>query len=317
MSFTRNLIFSITLTTSAAICFGKDDDNFSWSVFTYNSPEEKAFWDKLPDWSSKGLRLITVRFKRNARGEIIDSNSSEGFNGYVRGKSLFDRTIYQFVDGYVVRSKTLNKGGKKKLEIKNKAGRYVEVDSGKDAIIEERRSKDGRVEYVAVVESTKVDWVWTDWHETVWYDNGQKKEESAHKDGKLFSLERWKANGEKYPETNLKDGNGFVVNYHENGKKKEISSLIKRMDLIKVYKTTHRDVDMKRGREQKDFQGTKGFIKSSPNVHQMFTKCSPNVHREFTKSYYWYVLILISLLCRPSHTEGHLGHSGHLSLLAK
>jgi len=72
-----------------------------------------------------------------------------------------------------------------------------------------------------VDKNTKVDWVWTDWHETEWYDNGQKKEESARKDGKLFSLERWKANGEKYPETNLKDGNGFVVNYHENGKIKE------------------------------------------------------------------------------------------------
>ena len=52
MSFTRNLIFSITLTTSAAFGFGKDDDNFSWDDFTYNSPDEKAFWDKVPDWTT-------------------------------------------------------------------------------------------------------------------------------------------------------------------------------------------------------------------------------------------------------------------------
>ena len=25
--------------------------NLDWSDFIYNSPEEKAFWDKLPDWS--------------------------------------------------------------------------------------------------------------------------------------------------------------------------------------------------------------------------------------------------------------------------
>ena len=29
--------------------------NLDWSDFIYNSPEEKAFWDKLPDWSDKVL----------------------------------------------------------------------------------------------------------------------------------------------------------------------------------------------------------------------------------------------------------------------
>ena len=80
-----------------------------WTDFTYNSPEEKMFWDELPDWSGKILWqdsnpfqfvLRPDEFRRNAQGETIESNSLEGFNGYVKQKILGRRTIYQFVDGY-------------------------------------------------------------------------------------------------------------------------------------------------------------------------------------------------------------------------
>jgi antitoxin component YwqK of YwqJK toxin-antitoxin module len=153
-----------------------------WSDFTYNSPEEKAFWDKLPDWSDKRLYFPYSRFKRNARGETIDSNSSEGFNGYVRRKSYTQRTIYQFVDGYVVRSKTLNKGGKKRSALNYKNG-----------------ERDGIG--------------------TWWYENGQKRKESTYKEGKLMTSTSWKPNGEKCPITNILGGNGVNVDYDENGQK--------------------------------------------------------------------------------------------------
>jgi antitoxin component YwqK of YwqJK toxin-antitoxin module len=153
-----------------------------WSDFTYNSPEENAFWDKLPEWSNKRLYFPYSRLKRNARGETIDSNSSEGFNGYVRRKAYTQRTIYQFVDGYVVRSKTLNKGGKKRSALNYKNG-----------------ERDGIG--------------------TWWYENGQKRKESTYKEGKLMTSTSWKPNGEKCPITNILGGNGVNVDYGENGQK--------------------------------------------------------------------------------------------------
>ena len=36
-------------------------DEFEWSSFTYNSVEEKAFWDKLPEFSYEILELLEVK----------------------------------------------------------------------------------------------------------------------------------------------------------------------------------------------------------------------------------------------------------------
>ena len=52
---------------------------------------------------------------------------------------------------------------------------------------------------------------------TKWYENGQKKEESNWKDGKIWSALVWKSNGEKCPVTNVRDGNGLRVEYNDNG----------------------------------------------------------------------------------------------------
>ena len=172
--------------------------DLDWPDFTYNSPEEKAFWDKLPDWSYNKLpdgiyKALAaspsiypgkpIIYKRNAQGETIESNSSEGYDGYVKKKVSGYRTVYQFVNGYAIRSKTWSKDGQKK---------------------EEKTYKDGIW-----------DGLWTEW-----WGNGQKKSERNYKDEKLMSVERWKPNGEKCPETNFKDGNGVVVEYNENGQKR-------------------------------------------------------------------------------------------------
>ena len=71
-------------------------------------------------------------------------------------------------------------------------------------------NKDGVIDLIIEGE----DGLWTRW-----YENGQKKEESSFKDGKLMSAVRWKPNGEKCPVTNVEDGNGVVVYYRKDGTK--------------------------------------------------------------------------------------------------
>jgi antitoxin component YwqK of YwqJK toxin-antitoxin module len=86
-----------------------------WSDFKYDSDEEKAFWEKLPHQAEgSGNRAIWKNhLKLNAHGEKIDSNSTYGYNGYVKTKTRKNRTIYQFVNGYAVRSKSWNHEGQK------------------------------------------------------------------------------------------------------------------------------------------------------------------------------------------------------------
>lgn len=96
-----------------------------WSKFKYNSPEEKEYWDKLPDWSSDKrelFRILPFTGKFNSLGELIDSNSSEGFNGYVKYRSANNRTIQHYVDGRLVRSKSWYINGQKKADENYKPG---------------------------------------------------------------------------------------------------------------------------------------------------------------------------------------------------
>ena len=155
-----------------------------WSDFIYDSPEEKAFWDKLPDWSSKGLSFTNFRFKRNARGETIESNSSEGYNGYVKCTHWLvpHRTLYQFVDGYVVKEKLWNNKGHKRWENTYKEGKL-------------------------------------DGLHTEWYLNGQKRYELNYKDDKLCTAKVWLPDGKDCLKAKIIDGNGVVVYYYENGQK--------------------------------------------------------------------------------------------------
>ena len=155
-----------------------------WSDFTYNSPEEKAFWDELPDWSGKILvgewnSNPFIRgpdgFRRNAQGEIIKSNSSEGFNGYVKRGNNGYRTIYQFVDGYAVRSKSWWKDGRKWKELDYKEGKQ----DGLETVWGGNGQKIAKGNYKNVQKHGLETW---------WYDNGQKKSERNYKDGKLHGL---------------------------------------------------------------------------------------------------------------------------------
>jgi antitoxin component YwqK of YwqJK toxin-antitoxin module len=64
----------------------------------------------------------------------------------------------------------------------------------------------------------------TDGLKTTWFENGQKKEEGNWKDGKLDGLvTMWYENGQKLFKGNWKDGklDGLVTMWHENGQKQE------------------------------------------------------------------------------------------------
>ena len=222
-----------------------------WSDFTYNSPEEKVFWDKLPDWSES--RLIGINAddwserrplviprrigipnrntdmwyykKRNALGERIEHNSTEGFSGYVKKKSRFTipkgppliftrktplRSIYKFVDGYPVRGKSWHCNGQKSSEGKFKDGSYDGLWTNWYESGQKRRElnyKDGQKHGLAAE----------------WWPNGQKSAEQTYKDGKWHGLwTEWWPNGQKGSEGNCKDGkpDGLWTEWYEDGQKK-------------------------------------------------------------------------------------------------
>ena len=182
--------------------------SLDWSDFTYNSPEEKAFWDKLPEGSF----------------------SSKILNGYVKSKSYFGRTIYQFVNGYAVRSKTWSKDGQKESERNYKKGlwdglstwwyengqkkreqnyKYGMFDGLRNEWYENgQKKKEGNFK-----DDGKLDGL-----QTEWYKNGQKKEELNYKDGKLSFAKVWLPDGKECPESKVIDGNGTLITYSLEGK---------------------------------------------------------------------------------------------------
>ena len=52
---------------------------------------------------------------------------------------------------------------------------------------------------------------------TVFYSNGQKKQETTGVGSRMIAAVAWKPNGEKCPVTNVVNGNGVVVDYNEDG----------------------------------------------------------------------------------------------------
>ena len=75
-----------------------------------------------------------------------------------------------------------------------------------------RNNENGQKKYEFHHKNGKLEGLWTEWHE-----NGQKKGEGHYKDGKLETIVVWKSNGEKCPDTNVVNGNGVVVSYNDDG----------------------------------------------------------------------------------------------------
>ena len=71
---------------------------------------------------------------------------------------------------------------------------------------------DGRIRSLVHYKDGKPDGL-----ETIWYENGQRRNESNWEDGKLWAAVAWKPNGKKCPVTNVVNGNGVVVYYNDKG----------------------------------------------------------------------------------------------------
>ena len=207
----------------------------------FNSEEEKIFWDKLPDWTYRTLNptsnwilyppshfLGKASARKNARGETIDKNSSEGFDGYVKYSSKSYRTIYQFVDGYTSRWKSWFKSGKQMAEgnylKENRDGTWNEwLENGEKK--SEINYKDGKLEGLSTTwyengqKKMEVNFVKSlrSGPKTQWYRNGQKRFEARFNGGRLESCVVWKPRGEKCPVSLVEAGTGVVVNYKEDG----------------------------------------------------------------------------------------------------
>lgn len=99
-----------------------------WTDFTYSSPREKEFWDKVPDWSSalptgQGNSLIPER-RRDANGKGLNIDALTGYTGYAKKLSApAQRTIFQLQNGWVTRTMTWGKDGRKLAEGSYKGGR--------------------------------------------------------------------------------------------------------------------------------------------------------------------------------------------------
>ena len=112
-----------------------------WTDFTYSSSQEKEFWDKIPDWtrislSGQGNLLIPERC-RDANGKVLGIDEPSGYTGYAKKLSApGQRTIYQLQNGWVTRTMTWGKDGRKLSEGSYKGGRkdglWVTYDRSKN-----------------------------------------------------------------------------------------------------------------------------------------------------------------------------------------
>lgn len=99
-----------------------------WTDFTYGSPREKEFWDKIPDWTSilptgQGISLIPEK-RRDANGKALDMDEPSGYTGYAKKLSVpGQRTIYQLQNGWVTRTMTWAQDGRKLTEGTYNGGR--------------------------------------------------------------------------------------------------------------------------------------------------------------------------------------------------
>ena len=84
-----------------------------WTDFTFASPREKEFWDKIPDWSNlppegAGSPLIPQR-RRDLNGKALSEDESGGYTGYAKKLTLPARTTGQLQNGWVTRTMTWKK----------------------------------------------------------------------------------------------------------------------------------------------------------------------------------------------------------------
>jgi antitoxin component YwqK of YwqJK toxin-antitoxin module len=161
-----------------------------WSSFHFSSIEEEAFWNKLDEWE-----INDEAKRRNNRGEVIDSNGTDAFTGYIKERRFRKkgdtisgvRIISNYKNGFLERCKSWYQSGKENFDFKYKYGQREGLS-------------------------------------VAWYENGQKKAEQNFKDGEFDGVAyEWHENGVKKSEVNFKAGkrHGVALAWHENGQNKD------------------------------------------------------------------------------------------------
>jgi|TARA_E500000178_G_C16979811_1_gene735186 antitoxin component YwqK of YwqJK toxin-antitoxin module len=113
----------------------------NWKDFTYNSVEEKLFWQAIPEWP----KVKTFELQRlGEKGVAIDEKSTDGYNGYAKCRHFIKnrevRTIYHFKNGWITRSKSWYHNGLQQSEINYFKGKRVSgeiwLENGKTITID-------------------------------------------------------------------------------------------------------------------------------------------------------------------------------------
>ena len=208
-----------------------------WSKFKYNSPEEKEYWDKLPDWSDKFKNYYNQTYNRNTIGESLSGQRPiPMFRGgyYVKSGDYCTRTILEYFRGYIVRSKTLFYNGQNQEQCNYKMGKLHGLrikwyhngqkqeqgnykEGGKEGLWEKWHYNGQKLEEGNYKEGKK-EGLWEEWHY-----NGQKERECNYKKGKEDGLiKRWSYRGQKTQEFNCKEGkwDGLNTCWYNNGQKR-------------------------------------------------------------------------------------------------
>lgn len=102
--------------------------SLKWNDFRYESPNEKAFWDKIPDWtgiqSPGNENMLITENRRDGNGKVMEAGALNGYTGYAKQLSLpGQRTIYQVQNGWIIRSMSWSKSGKRLAQGTYKAGK--------------------------------------------------------------------------------------------------------------------------------------------------------------------------------------------------
>ena len=181
-----------------------------WSKFKYNSPEEKEYWDKLPDWRDKFEIYYNRTYKIKSIGEFPNYRPMKGFSGYVKSGDYCTRTILEYFRGYIVRSKSLFYNGQNQEQCNYKMGKLHGLSM--------KWYHNGQKQEEGNYEEGKKEGLWEKW-----YYDGQKKEESNYKEGMKDGLVSiWNYRGQKQEEYNYKKGkqDGLETWWYENGQKR-------------------------------------------------------------------------------------------------
>ena len=233
--------------------FGKDDNDFSWDEFTYNSPEEKAFWDNVPVWSDVDVAFFFNDIQDpfwvfDSDGSLADENSTDLYNGYAKsmqmgsfleedryGNSIYNqrrRNIGYFKEGMLSKIAYFNESGKKLYE-------YILLGDG---LLEEKEwYYNGQIAYKLTIKESDRDYInaksWLPNGDKCketnlrngtgrfcsYYENGQRLFEKNYKEEIIVSRTDWYENGQNRSESSYKDGklDGLSTNWYSNGKKEQ------------------------------------------------------------------------------------------------